>query len=37
MRHACSKHNTEKDKWKGENGDKSYKLKPEFKLIKFNS
>ncbi len=36
MRHAHSKHNMEKDKWKSECGDKSYKTKPEFKSIKYN-
>ena len=35
MRHAYSRHNLEKDQWKGRFGDKSYKNLPEYNISKF--
>ena len=37
MRHAYSRHNQEKDYWKGRYNDKSYKQLPEYRMSKFCS
>ena len=36
MRHAYSLHNIEKDTWKKQYPDKSYKQKEEYRRSKFN-